>query len=103
MVEAVPKRPYHLYNVNAPKNALLGLIRRRQIINDEIFMQGLFINTLCSFPNLGTENSYFTDKHELKSVRNFEEHNKTTQSKYVLDDMANSHPRTLSIMSSLVK
>jgi glutamate--cysteine ligase catalytic subunit len=93
MVEAVPNKPYRIYDVNGPVNALSSLVRRRQLINDEIFMNGLFITSLSSFPNLGTKNSFFSEKEELLNIENYVEHNVSSKSNYILDEMTNPHPR----------
>jgi len=101
MVEAVPKKPYTLYDVNGPIDALTSLIKRRQLINDEIFMNGLFINSLASFPNIGTKNSFFTENEKLYEIEDYEEHNTVTKSKYILDEMTNPHPRFPTMLSSI--
>jgi glutamate--cysteine ligase catalytic subunit len=100
MVEAIPNKPYVLYDIRSPAKALDLLIRRRQLINDEIFMQGLFMNTLSSWPNLGVKDFFQTDNNELYKIENYEEHNTASKSCYMLDDMTNTHPRFPAMMAN---
>lgn len=55
MIEAVPDKPYKLYDVNASYDALSSLIKRRKIINEETYACGVLITSFASFPNLGTK------------------------------------------------
>jgi glutamate--cysteine ligase catalytic subunit len=100
MIETTPKNPYTIYDVNSPIKALEHLIKTRQIINDEIMVQGMFINTFSSWPNLGTKDFFQTDDPELNEIQNYEEHNTVSRSSYILDDMVSSHPRFPACMSS---
>lgn len=106
MVEAVPNKPYRIYDVNGPLNALTSLVKRRQLINDEIFMNGLFITSLSSFPNLGTKNSFFTENEELLNIEKsspskLEIFNESSKSNYILDQMTNPHPRFPAMVANI--
>lgn len=103
MVEAVPTKPYTLYDVNAPKDALSSLIRRRRNLNDEMFMKGLFLTSLASFPNLGNGRFFSTENSDLFNVTDYEAHNEVTRSKYVLDEFTNPHPRFPTMMKNIRK
>jgi len=56
MIEAVPDKPYKIYDVNASFDALHSLVKRRSTINDKVFYFGVLITSLASVPNLGTKN-----------------------------------------------
>jgi len=101
MVEAVPIKPYTLYDVNGPIDALNNLFRRRQHINDEMFMNDIFLVSLASFPNLGVENAFVTDNTSLLEIKDYEEHNTVTRSKYILDEFTNPHPRFTTMMRNI--
>lgn len=101
MIEAVPIKPYKLYDINAPKQALESLIRRRRFINDALFMNNTFLTSLTSFPNLGVKNWFVTEHSELLDIENYEEHNEVTGSKYILDDFINPHPRFPGMMKNV--
>jgi hypothetical protein len=98
MIETVPKNPYTIYDVNSPIKAIEHLIKTRQIINEELMVQGMFLNTLSSWPNLGTKDYFQTDDPRLNEIQNYEEHNTVSRSSYILDDMISSHPRYLTSM-----
>jgi len=103
MVEAVPSKPYTLYDAKAPLNALKSLIKRRKLINDELFMQNMFMTSISSWPNLGVEGFFSTDNEKLYSIENYEEYNTASKSEYVLDDITNPHPRFPAMMTSVRK
>jgi hypothetical protein len=99
MVEVIPKNPFTIYDVNSPVKALEHLAKTRKLINDKIRRQGMFMNSISSWPNLGAKGFFKTDKEELYEIQNYEEHNTITKSSYILDDMINSHPRYLTLVS----
>jgi glutamate--cysteine ligase catalytic subunit len=98
MVEAVPLKPYTIYDVNGPINALSSLIKRRKLINYEINTKSFFIASLSSFPNLGNGDFFFSKNNEFLAVENFEENNNASKSSMILDAMTNPHPRFTTMM-----
>ena len=103
MVEAVPNKPYTLYDAKGPKEAYDSLKKRRQIINDELFMNNMFMTSIPSWPNLGVKGSFSTENEKLYSIDNYEEHNISSQSEFILDEMTNPHPRFPTMMSNVRK
>mmetsp|Transcript_32801 Transcript_32801/g.37524 ORF Transcript_32801/g.37524 Transcript_32801/m.37524 type:complete len:604 (-) Transcript_32801:204-2015(-) len=101
MVEAVPDKPYKVYDVNASIDALHSLIKRRDKINEEVFCLGILITSLASFPNLGTKDSFVSEDEENYETEDYEKHNIFTQSKYVLDEFTNPHPRFNTMMQNI--
>mmetsp|Transcript_1775 Transcript_1775/g.1954 ORF Transcript_1775/g.1954 Transcript_1775/m.1954 type:complete len:247 (+) Transcript_1775:21-761(+) len=101
MVEAVPNKPYTLYDINGPKEAYKSLVKRRQIINDEIFMNNMFMTSITSWPNLGVKGFFSTENEELYKIDNYEEYNTASKSEYILDNMTNPHPRFPAMMTSV--
>jgi len=55
MIEAVPARPYVLYDVNGPKEALISLTNRRKILNNALMSKDLSVISMPSFVGLGTD------------------------------------------------
>lgn len=101
MVEAVPLKPYTIYDVNGPIDALSSLINRRKKINYQINTKTFVIVSLSSFPNLGNGDFFFTNKSELYSVKDFEKRNEASRSRMILDEMTNPHPRFPTMMRSV--
>lgn len=101
MVEAVPLKPYRIYDVNASKDVLGSLIRRRQHVNDAMFMSGLFLTSLASFPNLGVKGSFVSEDPSLVAIENYEECNIASRSNYILDQFTNPHPRFPTMMKNI--
>eukprot|EP00344_Euplotes_crassus_P002658 CAMPEP_0197001892 /NCGR_PEP_ID=MMETSP1380-20130617/6480_1 /TAXON_ID=5936 /ORGANISM="Euplotes crassus, Strain CT5" /LENGTH=637 /DNA_ID=CAMNT_0042419747 /DNA_START=37 /DNA_END=1950 /DNA_ORIENTATION=- len=101
MVEAVPAKPYTIYDAKGPIEAFKSLHRRRKIVNDEIFMTGMIMSSLSSWPNLGAGDFFHTEDDKLYDVTDYEEYNKASNSEYILDDMTNPHPRFPAMMSSV--
>jgi len=101
MVEAVPSKPYTLYDVNGPISALSSLINRRKLIHDEIWSKDFFLCSLTSFPNLGEGDYFFSTNEGLYDVKELETHNIYSKSEYILDELTNPHPRFSTMMSSV--
>lgn len=87
MIETNPKTPFSKYDVNGPRKALDSLIDRRKRANSKLQSVGDFLLTLSSFPTLGNGNFFATKNKDLYSIKNCEEHNKVSKSKYVLDEL----------------
>ena len=101
MIEAVPDKPYKLYDANASFDALSSLMKRRKIINDKSFRSGVGITSFASFPNLGTKDSFISLNEDLYNIENYMEHNNFTKSDYILDEFTNPHPRFSTMLQSV--
>ena len=101
MIEAVPDKPYKLYDNNSSFEALNSLVYRRKIINEEAFRWGVLITSLASFPNLGADDWFFTHNEDLYCIEEYEEHNEVTKSSYILDEFTNPHPRFSTMLQSV--
>ena len=101
MIEAVPDKPYKLYDVNASFDALTSLIKRRKIINEESYRSGVLITSFASFPNLGTKDCFVSQNEDLYNIENYAEHNKYTKSDYIIDELTNPHPRFSTMLQSI--
>ena len=103
MVEAVPNKPYTLYNVNGPREAYKSLVDRRALVNDALFMNNMFLTSIPSWPNLGVGDFFTTENNRLYEIENYEENNTASKSEYILDEMTNPHPRFPQMMTSVRK
>ena len=104
MVEAVPTKPFSLGEISESVNILKSLQKRRNSLNEKLKFQNLGLLSLPSFPSLGGEQFFDSRKDELRDLideENYEEINESSNSKYVLDKLANPHNRFATLMRSI--
>lgn len=108
MVEAVPTKPYKLLyrglQVNECRNSFKSLIERRFRMNNKLFQEGLSLLSIPNFPSLGEGNFLDSCRPEIisrQSSSNLAELNINSKSDFILEELANPHPRFPTLMRNI--
>jgi len=108
MVEAVPTKPYNLpiskNCLNESRAAFVSLMRRRNEMNERLQYKDLCMLTIPSFPNLGDGDFFDSEDPDLQDLAgrsDFSSVNPASQSKYILDKLANPHNRFPTLMRNI--
>lgn len=68
MLEAIPKNPYTIWDVNGPHKALKSLIGRRQLVNERLKEEDLFVFSQSYFPMIGVKRFFESQKHFMAKL-----------------------------------
>lgn len=108
MVEAVPLKPYGLLSsentLNECRNALFSLVERWSKMNQLLKAESLRLLSIPNFPSLGEGNFLAARDKTLidhQNSRNLAEENHASQSEYILENLANPHPRFPTLMKNI--